>query len=246
LQKHDTPLSTQNQPPIALDAAALAALESCVSLDRLAPYRLSPSDPAEDVIARYLWNVALCEALYPAIHHAEVSLRNTLYRTVSMWHSRIEWVSGGPAAFLRPQEVRSITETLASRVRTGQPVNPPDMVAALHLGFWTGLLDVRYERTHTLWPHLLKTAFPGMPRRLRVRANVAGRFDAVRRLRNRVFHHEPVWSVPDLPQKHAWVLEALSWVSPEMRDLASGMDRFDQVYRAGPQGVLSRLGSMVP
>ncbi len=243
---NDTTLSTGRQPGLPIDAATLEALEACVSRDRLAPYHLSPADPPEDIVARYLWNASLCEALYPSLHHAEVALRNTLFAAVSSWHGRDDWVAGGPAPFLHVPERNAIRDLAAVRARMRQPVDSPHMVAALHLGFWTGLLDVRYERTQTLWPRLLKAAFPGMPRRLRTRANAAGRFDAVRRLRNRVFHQEPVWNVPDLAAKHASVVEALGWVSPPVRDLEAATDRFAAVHGDGPGGILGRLQGTVP
>jgi hypothetical protein len=36
------------------------------------------SEPRQNAIARYLWNVDLCEALYPILHLFEVSLRNAM------------------------------------------------------------------------------------------------------------------------------------------------------------------------
>lgn len=233
-------MSARNPPPWD-PAAALAALEACVSPQRLAPYRTASGEPPEAVLARYFWNVALCEALYPALHHAEVALRNALFRTVSKWHGSDTWVAGGPSPFLKAQERSAVSDLLAARHRARQPTDPPHMVSALHLGFWTGLLDVRYERGQILWPHLLKSTFPGMPRRLRTRANALGRFDAVRRLRNRVFHHEPVWNVSDLRQKHTATFEAIGWISPAVRDLAAATDRFTEVCATGPGRALDGI-----
>ena len=63
------------------------------------------------------------------------------------------------------------------------------VVAELNFGFWTALMDRRYEQV--LFPKLLKPCFPYMPRHERTRKNVSARFERIRRLRNRIFHHEP-------------------------------------------------------
>ncbi|WP_444945362.1 hypothetical protein ACJJIP_13825 [Microbulbifer sp. VTAC004] len=59
------------------------------------------------------------------------------------------------------------------------------VIAELSFGFWTSLLDRRYKQV--LWPRLLKTAFPEMPRRLRTRNNLSRRFQRICHLRNRIF-----------------------------------------------------------
>ena len=60
-----------------------ALLQMIVSVDRLAPY-CQPSDQDNlDVAARYLWNIALCEALYPVLQAQEIALRNTLHNEIS-------------------------------------------------------------------------------------------------------------------------------------------------------------------
>ena len=71
------------------------------------------------------------------------------------------------------------------------------IIAELNFGFWTSLLDRRYEQV--LWPAMIKQVFPHMPRRQRTRVNLVERFNEVRQLRHRIFHHESIWywSLPD-------------------------------------------------
>jgi hypothetical protein len=51
-------------------------------------------------------------------------------------------------------------------------------------------------------------------------------------LRNRVFHHEPIWYWRDLAQQHAQLLETINWINPAMRSLIGVLDRFPGVHAA--------------
>lgn len=106
----------------------------------------------------------------------------------------------------------------------------------MNFGFWTSLLDKRYEQV----PALLKSAFPHMPRRLRTRINLSKRFNEVRKLRNRIFHHEPIWYWP-LPDKHQRIIEAIRWIEPAMADYIAVVDRFSTVHSEGLASISDRL-----
>lgn len=79
----------------------------------------------------------------------------------------------------------------------------------------------------------LKTTFPYVPRRLRQRNTIYARYNRLRELRNRVFHHESIWNRPTLQQDHRDVRESIEWVSPAMNRALSLVDRFDVVYING-------------
>jgi len=83
-------------------------------------------------------------------------------------------------------------------VKQAKPLEAGRMVAELSFGFWTSLLDVRYERSNVLWPHLLRPTFPRMRNRDRKRKTISARINSIRLLRNRVSHHEPIWHWRDL------------------------------------------------
>ena len=92
-------------------------------------------------------------------------------------------------------------------------------VASMSLGFWVRLVGrggsvnggrkADYDRT--LWRPALHRAFPGHPRR-----EVQQRLDRLRQLRNRIAHHEPIFD-RDLKKDHDGLLEAVGWISSEVR-----------------------------
>ncbi|MGV8038860.1 MAG: hypothetical protein AB2L07_01845 [Thermoanaerobaculaceae bacterium] len=198
-----------------------------LSAERLAPYSLDGRRPPLDALALYAWNMALCEALYPALHALEVAVRNSVHTAFSKglganWYENLE----------RP-ELERVAAAKASLAEEGKSIEVSRVIAQLPLGFWTGLLTKRYEQR--LWPRFMQSAFPLMPRSQRTRHVVHGRLDDLRNLRNRVFHHEPVWHWKDLPDKHHQLWEVTGWTNQELAELVAFVDRFPEVHRAGWQ-----------
>jgi hypothetical protein len=172
-----------------------------------------------DTLARYSWNSYLGASLYPTLLHLEVAFRNRLHDAVASrypigpWQDVDCWLGRVPP-ILAPSEFAQVQVATDRLRRTGKPITPGRVVAELTFGFWTNLLDVRYEQRQVLWPPLLEKAFPHLPAVHRTRRVVAKRFNMLRRLRNRVFHYEPIWHWRDLSNQHEMLLEAISWLSP--------------------------------
>jgi hypothetical protein len=80
-----------------------------------------------------------------------------------------------------------------------------------------------------------------MPRAIRTRANVSKRFQRIRILRNRIFHHEPIWYWQDLPKQHADILEAIGWIEDAAGDLVATVDNFPAVYSTGLDDIRQSL-----
>lgn len=116
------------------------------------------------------------------------------------------------------------------------------VIAELSFGFWASLLDRRYEQV--LWPRLLRAVFPFVPRRNRTRQALSRRIQALRVLRNRVFHYEPIWHWHDLKNQHSQLVEAIGWVAPAAATLLAVVDRFPDVHARG-QGSWDKAVSAV-
>lgn len=207
-------------------------IERTVSAARLSVYR-RPTDVGDlDAIARYLWNVALSEALYPALQTLEITLRNSLCDAITSHFIDPLWFDRQPPV-LHQSELDKVAAAKRELLREKKPLEAGRIVAELNFGFWTSLLDRRYERI--LWPRFLKQVFPAMPRRIRTRHALSQRLNTVRKLRNRVFHHESIItsSIPDLHARHKQILEVIAWISPAMGDTIALMDRFPATHASG-------------
>lgn len=233
---------TSPTPPPPTPPSFFERFERALSQDRLGPYRNRAQCPDAEVLANYLWNVALCEALYPALHGVEVGLRNAIHQGATDIFRSDRWFEASYPG-LDPREQVKLAEAKAELADQRKPETSGRIVAALSFGFWTTLLDLRYERV--LWQGgLLRAAFPGVPRPIRTRRDISARFQSIRKFRNRVFHHEPIWSNPLLAQRHTELWEALTWLSPEFADLLRPLDRFAQVHAAGAAAFLAHTTAL--
>ena len=222
-----------------MQADFTAKLEQALSSERLAAYRQRlEHDGNRNLFSHYAWNMALSESLYPALQTMEVTLRNSIHNAACHHFGRDNWYDNR-AVIRYPHDVAALDKAKAMLIRQHKALDPDRIIAELNFGFWTSLLDKRYEQV--LWPQLIKTVFPYMPRRMRTRKVLSQRFHKIRQLRNRIFHHEPVWYWQDLPQQHEDILEAISWIEPAVKDLVMTIDRFPPIYQYGLQEIEQQL-----
>jgi len=207
------------------------ALHHTISRERLKRYRHAPGDSDEDVLARYIWNMKLSEALYPTMQALEVGLRNNIHTAATAYFGTDMWFEPS-RKIIKPQEFDSVHKAI-SKVRSNLVAG--SVIAALNFGFWTSLMDRRYEK-HFWRPIIIRTV-PGMPKYMRTRQNLLTRFDQIRELRNRIFHHEHIWdwhfNGRDLVQQHQDIREAIGWVSPDLRGVINLYDLFPAIHAQG-------------
>ena len=205
-------------------------LRRAISHERLDAYRRrgSSSDYAE-LFAHYAWNMTLSENLYTPLQCLEVSLRNSIHDAATAYFKTDTWFD--IPSVLHPPEINKVQEAKSTILKGKKPLDAGRIIPELTFGFWTSLFDVRYEKV--LWPWLLKPVVPSMPRQLRIRKNLSKRLNRIRTLRNRIFHHEPIWHWHDLQSQHDDIVEAIAWVSPTMKAFVEPFDRFESVYKNG-------------
>lgn len=203
--------------------------QQAISAPRLTGY----ADPADQdlmpAVGRYLWNTALCEALYPPVHGVEIVLRNIVDKRLRVLHGDF-WFDDPLILLVGKQK----TDLGLARVRLqggGLPETHDRIVAELGFGFWTGMLAGCYERP--VWQTNVRADFPNVPTHRRTRSQIAGRLNDVRALRNRVSHHESIWRRPHLDREYECVVETLEWFSPALRESVRLVDRFPAVLGAG-------------
>ena len=213
-------------------------LRISISDARFEPYRSSHPRSDEDGYAAYAWNIALCESLYPALNGVEIALRNAIQSAAENYFGSGLWFAGR----LRWQEEDRINKLRNKIDPLGvKALTAGDFVSGLSLGFWVDLFKRSYEQI--LWPWLLRQVFPYAPRRQRDREGLYQRLNRIRRLRNRVFHHEPIWHWNDLSEHHRQILETIGWISPAMLELTRLLDRFHGVHTGGEKQYAAAINS---
>lgn len=221
-----------------MQAEFAAQLIQALSGERLGAYRDRTGGDGLQLFSHYTWNMALSESLYPALQVLEVALRNSIHNAARAHFGCDDWFNDR-ALVNSSHEIAALNKAHRTLQRQRRPLDSGRVIAELSFGFWTSLLDRRYEQV--LWPRLLKAAFPEMPRRLRTRQNLSRRFQRIRHLRNRIFHHEPIWHWKDLARQHRDTLEAVAWIEPAAQALVTAVDRFPDVYQTGLAEIEQRL-----
>jgi hypothetical protein len=205
-------------------------LERTLSPSRLNAYRRTGGGD-QGALRRYLWNTALCESLYPVLQILEVGFRNVVHAEIAATPAGPEWL-GNEIGFLADSEKERIAKAKAGLAKTAKPTTEPFLIAELSFGFWTSLLDVRYDR---MWHKIISGVFPNMPRTIRTRAEASARMSTVRKLRNAALHHHSIWHWGDLQKQHSDIHTLIEWVCPASAKMARGLDRFPTVYAGGAE-----------
>lgn len=200
-----------------------------LSSERLETYRLSPKEPPSDTLARYLWNLALCESLYPAIHLLEVVLRNQVHLALFP-HFQEDWLlKTGERAILKQPAQRDVQKVIERLTSDRKPVTPGRVIAGLTLGFWVFLFSKPYEMP--LWRKNLTTVFPGLPKQACKQPLIQPRLMNIWKLRNRVAHHEPIWNKTYLMSNYQDIIGFLNAMTPTAQALLKPVDRFPSIYQ---------------
>ena len=215
-----------------------------------------PEDTDEvDSVARYLWNLALCSALQPALHTLEVTVRNHLFTVsrkivdeTSLSFNTIPcWLDSQPSLLARREceAVEQAKKTLSIRKR---PMTPGRLVSVLGFGFWVSLCKRPYEQGRMggpgLWPKLATKGFPHLAKTRQTRSQIFHALDPLRDLRNRASHHEPVWD-RKLGRSHQRLLEVIAWINIDLAATLEAHSPLPAVLDKGVAGFRAQAEAII-
>lgn len=185
-------VNTVSWPPADIDA-----ITASLSADRFQTYLDASGNDKIAALRLYAWNTAASGAFYAALQLLEVAMRNAFHRELTAVYGAA-WYDN-PATGLDNRASELVDASKRQLRRDGKAVDPPHMIANLSFGFWVSLLGkggrlgrakANYEMT--LWRPALRKAFPASAKLDRKRAHMP--IDYLRIFRNRIAHHEPVFS----------------------------------------------------
>ena len=178
-------------------------VEQWLSSARFVRYLAEAGGDRNRALALYEWNSQLGQAMMRDVGHFEVALRNVCNDTLTVrWRGSQHWLfdpkSPVNAPLMRTLRKRKVDMNTRNRVSVAEAVarcggskaNPDAVVAELNFGFWRHLSDAIHEKT--LWVPYLHHAWPKKTQRQRIDAMIG----AINYQRNRVAHHEPLFSQP--------------------------------------------------
>ncbi|MDQ2925024.1 MAG: Abi family protein [Acidobacteriota bacterium] len=200
------------------------AWQTCRSCnERLRPYRNFAGGDVERGIRLYEHNLVLAESLYGILQGLEVVLRNSIHARLAQGLEMPAWYD---LLFLQPEQAAMLKRAKQALDREGKPLDPGRVVAELAFGFWAGLTSAKYE---TIWrDHLVKI----IARRPLQRVQLHDRLNSIRKLRNRVAHHEPILFSGRLPAYVNQIFDTISWMSPTTARWVRTNSSFDERFTA--------------
>ncbi len=217
-------------PGFLLIMTELELLQSAFSTQRMSKYLRYHHDDSAAAIQHYKANIRLAESFYTSLSVFEVVLRNALSAELTAMTGREDWY----AEFSINPRLKNLNVEIAQAVHhiqeRGEMVYPDKVVSELTFGFWVMLLNSQYEMI--LWK-ALRRAFPYMPKNLRQRKNVSTPCNVLRKLRNRIFHHEAIcWDLDYVNKIHTDLMTVLGWINKDMPSWLTTIDHFDATWQS--------------
>lgn len=174
----------------------------------------------------YERNTRLSEAFYTPLQCLEVTLRNTIHEVMAVNYGA-QWLTNNLVP-LSAISLSMIQDAINILQQGGHASGADDIVAELKFAFWVGLLGPGYDQT--IWRSALHRGFRvGGARK---RKDVHNRLNAIRRLRNRIAHHEPIYQ-RNVASDHAEIIDTIGWMCADTSAWALHHSRVPAVLAAG-------------
>lgn len=191
----------------------LSEIETWLTKARLQRY-IREAGGRDHALRLYTWNVEICQSLYWPLHAVEIACRNGISTVLKRqfgedWHLSLVFEHQLPGT----EREKLLQARSRSRHGSGDSIARAETILSeLTFGFWVSLLARRFE-VPLKWGRNIRVAFPSLPFGL-ARSNVHSRLDGIRRIRNMIAHHEPVFHL-DLLKEFSDIAETIGWMSPE-------------------------------
>ncbi|VAW42611.1 hypothetical protein MNBD_GAMMA01-1386 [hydrothermal vent metagenome] len=202
----------------------LSNIPKTLSDPRFTTYLQHCDNSKELALQLYQWNLELSSAFIVPLHFLEISIRNAVVEGIESVHApNWAWNQGyirslpNPSKGYSPQ--RDLQEVAKKQPTIGK------VVAELKFVFWEKMFTSRHDGL--LWNHHIKNVFPHAPSSMSVsqlRAAIHNDIFTIRKLRNRIAHHEPIF-LRDSQGEYNKIHELVSWrdeaTSDWMNDIQS-------------------------
>ncbi len=209
-----------------------------LTIERLSSYKKAGSSDFKSQLSTYAWNSALCAALYPWLSMLEVALRNGMDQALHEDKNDDYWFN------LPYFDNQPIDEAKKKIISQDKEITPGRIIAELNFGYWTRLFSTRYETKQIIWPRLIKPIFPDLPKSLCVRESLSKRIQDLRKLRNRVYHYEPIWRF-DLNQYFIELQEIIGGLNSALLPYLKLSCNFEVLLEKGHEPFYNKLNTIL-
>jgi len=204
------------------------AIEKIISKERLLPYLKFHNEDFEKAVLHYKANIEISESFYPLLAILEVGLRNNLDFQLKMRFNDENWFENPEfVKIVSSFQIERVAEARKNILKEKKQITTGKIISELSFGFWTSLLDSKFEKT--LWKNI-RLAFPNCPKEMRQRKTMSSKFNGIRKLRNRIFHHESItWSENALNNYKSEIIEGIDWLEKGLLDWCNDIFTIDEI-----------------
>lgn len=157
-------------------------------------YAAGSSPTSVQAVELYNWNAAVSAALMHPLHIAEVVVRNGIAEALTdAYGPDWPWSNSFEQSLPDPTSTYSAQKDL---IRTRGPYtaskHTSKVIPELRFVFWQNMFTKRHDGR--VWEKHLASTFPGLPTDTvkKNRALLHTELESIRKLRNRIAHHEPI------------------------------------------------------
>lgn len=177
----------------------ISAVEQALSLPRFQTYLAARHGVYEDAMDLYEWNAKISNALFFPMHVCEVAIRNAVSEAIGKVHGP-NWPYSRAFQQTLP-DLRGPTfnpRNELKKIATKHPGAPGKVIADLKFIFWETMFTQRFctQIWHKSIHNVLPYASANIPAATPVMlvSHVHTRLGKIRGIRNRIAHHEPIFS----------------------------------------------------
>jgi hypothetical protein len=213
-------------------AANEAAIRTVLSVQRSSTYVAATGGDTAKAVDLYGWNARISAALMLPSHFAEVSTRNAVSDALSSvygprwpWNTTFEQSLPSPNNAYNPKH--DLLQTRSRKQTTGK------VIADLSFAFWESMFTSRH--TGRIWNHQILALFPnsGVIAAGQLRRRIHEDLETIRKLRNRLAHHEPIFT-RNLGDDLMRMLELIELRSIPMLDWVLAMEEASDILSERP------------
>lgn len=208
-----------------------------LSPERLHPYLIfAASKTEEDSLVPYDLVQRLSSRLFLPLQYLEVTLRNRIYEVLKehyRWRRKRYKELGDPEDWLlwMPQKKSLRTKindayNYASKNVKGRANGVGDIISGLSFGAWIDILKEHPLKSshYHFWLFTQNKIFPNA--KGETRETICAELVEIKKIRNRLFHYEPIWNfygitdchmgLSEILSKYERIMRAIRWISKDM------------------------------
>lgn len=167
-------------------------IKSTLSPPRLSTYENATSS-LEDALKLYQWNADISGAFFHCLQICEITIRNAISEVLFKLHgNQWPWDNGFLNTLPNPKHGYNPREDLKKARNKLSDVNK--VIPELTFVFWQKMFTSRHD--NQLWIPHLKTTFLHTDTSMQIkslRSEIYNDLEKIRKLRNRIAHHEPIF-----------------------------------------------------